>query len=428
MSGARTLRGVVLLLCVSFLLAAAPACGVTDALTSPLTDSLTDPTDFRSDVEPVDLGLTAPTLATAVKGGLLLRSGDTQRVVPRATGAEWLPGGRALVRFDTPETHVQVWDPATDSLSGDVPFLEPNRSVSAIARLGRSKPPRGLPADEPVYDEPFWDEPYRLTTYDLDGRELWHTDLPLTDNPAATKGNELQRSYLSAHVIDGATFLAWHDGSEWYDSGDYGLLRVGPGGKGFSNTFVGDGLKSVWLSADGSALLATRRPHGRPCGGCQVKLELIEIDPATGEIAADYGMPDAYTKHWDVLAVDKVGDRVAISFTEAVFHDEETDVQQVLRSTWVHDDSGWSKAPDSDEELSWWQGPDDRIVGVPLPPERDKYGVRFDYFWEHDGQRTPLTGGTETTWSVLEHYGGGESERMHYGSNASIPGQLLPPG
>lgn len=424
MLGTRTRRHLVPLAIASLVIGPLGACGVTDAVTG----ALTEPAEFTSTVEPVDLALPAPTLATAVTGGLLLRSGDIQRTVPRATGAEWLPGGKALVRFDTPRTHVQVWDPATDTLSADVPFLEPNRSVAAIAILSRSKPPRQRPDGEPVDGTPFWDEPYRLTTYDLGGRELWHTDLPLTDNPDAEKGNELQRSYLSAHVIDGATFLAWHDGSEWYEDGDYGLLRVGPGGKGFSNTFVGDGLKSVWLSADGAALLATRRPHGKPCGGCQVKLELIEIDPATGEIAADYGMPDAYTKDWDVLEVDKVGDRVAISFTEAVFHDEETDLQQVLRSTWVHHDAGWSKVPGSGQERSWWQGPSDRIVAVPLPPERDRYGVSFDYFWEHDGERAPLTGGTTSEWSVVETYGGGHRERMHYGSDASVPGQLLPPG
>ncbi|RJS45303.1 hypothetical protein [Nocardioides cavernaquae] len=394
------------------------ACGVTDALT--------DPVAFTSTVEPVDLQLAAPTLATAVKGGLLLRSGKVERTIPHATSADWLPGGRALVRFDTPRTHLQMWDPATDSLSKDVPLLDPNRSVSAIAMLGRSNPPKRKPGDEPVDPTPFWDEPYRLTTYDVEGREQWHTDLPLTDNPDADKGNELERSYLTAHVIDGATFLAWHDGSEYYEFGDYGLLRVGPGGKGFSNTFVGDGLKSMWLSADGASLLATRRPHGKPCGGCQVKLELIEIDPATGKLAADYGMPDGYTKDWDVLEVDKVGDRVAISFTEAVWENE-LDFQQTLRGTWVHDADGWSMVPGSDKERSWWQGPDDRVVAVPSPPTKNSYGEQYRYFWEHDGKRAPLTGATTSGWSVLEHYAGGESERMHHGSDSSVPGQLLPP-
>jgi len=421
MLGIRSRRPRVLavpLVLGSLAMGALTGCGITDALT--------DPEAFTSSVDPVDLRLTAPTLATAVKGGLLLRSGTAERTVPHATSAEWLPGGRALVRFDTPRTHVQMWDPATGSLSADVPLLDPNRSVSAIAMLGRSKPPAQQPGHEPVDSEPMWNEPYRLTTYDVQGRERWHTDLPLTDNPDAEKGNELQRSYLTAHVIDGATFLAWHDGSEYYEDGDYGLLRVGPGGKGFSNTFVGNGLKSMWLSADGAALLATRRPHGQPCGGCQVKLELIEIDPATGKLAADYGMPPAYTKDWDVLEVDKVGDRVAISFTEAVWQNE-LDVQQVLRGTWVHDADGWSMVPGSDKERSWWQGPADRVVAVLVPPTKDSYGDQYRYLWEHDGKRSPLTGATNSGWSVLEHYAGGQSERMQYGSDASVPGQLLPP-
>lgn len=381
---------------------------------------------FASTVRPVDLDLAAPTLATGVKGGLLLRSGDTRLTVRHATSATWLPGGTALVRFDTPRTHTRIWDPATNSLGPDVPILDPNRSVSAIAVLGRSDPPQELPEDEPIDPTPFWDEKALLTTYDLQGKEQWHTALPLTDNPDADKGNELSRNYLTAHVIDGATFLAWHDSSEYYEDGDYGVLRVGRGGKGFSNTFLGNGVKSMWLSADGSALLATRRPHDQPCGGCQVKLELVEIDPATGELAASYGMPDAYDKNWDVLDVDKVDGKVAISFVEAVYS-EKYDLQPKLRGTWVRDADGWSMVPGSDEERSWWQGPHDRVVAVPIPPSHEYYEERYTYAWEHDGTRTPLRGATSSDWSVLERYAGGDSERIHYGSSASVPGQLLRP-
>ena len=42
-----------------------------------------------------------------------------------------------------------------------------------------------------------------------------------------------------------------------------------------SNTFI-----ATWLAADGSALLATKRVRGDPCGGCQVTQELIELDQA----------------------------------------------------------------------------------------------------------------------------------------------------
>lgn len=382
---------------------------------------------FDSTVEATDLHLATPTLATGVKGGLLLRSGDTQLTVPHATDATWLPGGRALVRFDVPRTHAQIWDPATNRLGPDVPVLDPKRSVTAFAMLGRSKPPKDLAEDEPIDPAPSWNEKARLTTYDLSGKEQWHTDLPLTDNPDADKGNELARHYLSAHVIDGATFLAWADSSEYYEDGDYGLLRVGSGGKGFSNTFVGNGVKSMWLSADGSALLATKRPHGKPCGGCDVKLELVEIDPATGEQAADYGMPDAYTKEWTVLDVDKVDGKVAITFSEPV-PTEKYDLQPVLRGTWVRDDDGWTMVPGSDKERSWWQGPHDRVVGVPVPPTEANYSEQYTYWWEHDGKRTKLVGATDSGWSVLEKYAGSsEAQRMEYMSSASVPGHLLPP-
>lgn len=417
-SGTPQVRRLVPLLAVLLASSSVSACAVTDLFGGGDV--------FTSSVAPTDLGLAAPTLATGVKDGLLLRSGDTQLTVRHATSASWLPGGRALVRFDTPRTHTRLWDPSTNTLGPDVPVLDPNRSVTGIAVLGRSNPPGDLPEDEPVDPTPLWNEKARLTVYDLTGKEQWHADLPLTDNPDADKGNELERSYLTAHVIDGATFLAWHDGSEWYEDGDYGLLRVGPGGKGFTNTFVGNGLKSMWLSADGSALLATRRPHAKPCGGCQVKLELVEIDPATGELAAEYGMPDAYTKNWDVLEVDKVDGKVAITFDEAVY-DPTYDLQPKLRGTWVLDDDGWSMVPGSDRERSWWQGPDDRIVAVPIPPSETYFDEKYTYWWEHAGKRTRLRGVTSADWSVVERYPGGESERTHYGSNASIPGQLLRP-
>lgn len=356
----------------------------------------------RSQVEPVPLTMAAPTYAAATPDGLLLRSGAATRVVKDAQSASWLPDGRALVLS---ERGARVWDPATGDLGPRLPYLDPNRSVTQISAVGDDE----------------WNVPVTLTAYDLDGREKWRTRLPLSDHPkASVQDEEVTRSYLSAHTIGGRTFLRWHDGSEWVEDGDYGVLVVGADGKAGENVQLNTPIIATWLAADGSALLATRRTRGKPCGGCQVPQELIELDPRTGETVATYELPEAYGKTWDVREVDKVGDQVVVRFEETVWGPEVDDSPTqdlVQRGTWVLDGDGWEMVPGSDEERSWWQGPDDRVIAVPLPPEEGQAGYRWRYVWEHDGKRTPLPGTSETT--------GGPPEGAYY--TGSVPGQLIRP-
>ncbi len=351
-----------------------------------------------SGVDPVPLGLEAPSYALATKDGLSVRVGEVERVFPKASDAEWLPGGRVLLGDGS---RTRIWDSATGELTDRLRFSDPNRSVTQIDVIG------------PEYGPRNFDDPYVLTAYGLDGEELWSTDLPLTDNPDASKDNELQRSYLSAHTIDGTTFLRWHDGSEYYDEyGDYGLLMVGPDGEIGDDVLENVPIIAVWLAADGSALLATKRVSGDPCGGCQVTQELAELDPGTGEILAEHEMPEEYDEHWDVREVDKVGDRIAVRFEETVFTRSRQTLEQ--RGTWVLDDDGWSMVEGSDEEVSWWQGPDDRVVAVPIEKKSRWMGYDFTYWWEHDGERTRLDGRTELRVRGQYH-------------EASVPGQLLAP-
>lgn len=165
----------------------------------------------------------------------------------------------------------------------------------------------------------------------------------------------MARSYISAHTIDGTTFLRWHDGGEEYTEGDYGLLRIGPKGEIVDNVHVNVPIIALWLAADGAALLATKRVHGDPCGGCQVTQQLIEIDPDSGETIAEHDLPEEYDANWDVDEVDKVGDRIAVRFHETVFAENPQDMSQEFgqRGTWVLDDEEWSMVPGSDREISW---------------------------------------------------------------------------
>lgn len=350
------------------------------------------------DVTPVPLDLAAPTYAIASRDGLVLRSGDLARVFPEYTGAEWLPGGRALL---TRGWWVRgVWDPATDEVTR-VKLGDPNRSVAQISLVEPELATQG---------------PFRLVAYDLDGQEQWQVELPTTesDNP------DVERLYKSAHTIDGATFLYWYDNSEDESEAAYGILRVGPEGEDLHQVQEGTPIIAMWLAADGSALLATQRTSGDPCGGCEVTQEIIEIDPGTGETVTEWSMPDEYEDSWDVREVDKVGDRIAVRFEDTEFSEpgKGGDWNQWIeqRGTWVLDDDGWSMVEGSDEELSWWQGPVDRIVATALPRPEDPgmKGDDFTYYWEHDGERVVLSGRTHL-----------HVKRRYY--EASVPGQLLPP-
>lgn len=369
-------RRTVALTCVAVL---ASGCGT-------IRDFFGEPEVFDSGIEPLTLELEGPAYTAAVRGGLLVRNGDAHLVLPRADSATWLPDGRVMV---VDGTQVRVVDPATGSTGGSVTtFWAPERPVSSI---------------EFVRDG----DPDRLASYDLDLENTGVVDLPGTDNPDATTYNELARNYYgSAPTVDGATFVEWHDGSEFYEDGDYGVLRIE--GDQQSNVLVNEGIVELFVTPDGAALLGLRQVSGQPCGGCIVPQEIVEIDPATGEIAREYGMPDGYDEEWRVQAVDKVGDRVAVRF----YGSESTRgyPQEVPAGTWVFD-GDWTLLEGSDEETTWWQG-EDRIVARPAPGERPELDG-FQLVWVSDGVESELPG--ELVWA--------RGRRTAWGS---VAGRLLP--
>jgi hypothetical protein len=361
---------------------------------------------FDTGLEPVPLEFTGPTYAAAVPAGLLLRSGETQLVLPGADHGRWLPGADALVDRSRRSIELHVLDmaasaPAPGGAVGTgvrVPGFDlPGRSVTQVNVLDRLATPAVLSAYTPQLEK------------------LWSLRLPETDNPDATRGNELARNYYNvAPTIHGVTFVQWHDGSEWYEDGDYGVARIEDGK--VTNVLLNERIVALYLSADGSGLLALRQKKGDPCGGCVVEQEIVEIDPATGEIAGEYGMPEQYVEDWRVEAIDEVGDRVAVRFTETAWSENPADEDDVApttvqRGTWVYD-GDWSMVEGSEDELTWWQGAD-RVVARPAPREPET-GDGLRLFWIHDGGETPLPGDLE----------GGPGRRHITGS---VAGQLLPP-
>ncbi|WP_109509014.1 hypothetical protein [Nocardioides speluncae] len=349
---------------------------------------------FETGVEPVPLDIEAPTYAVATPRGLTVRAGQHQRFVPNAVDAAWLPNGTALVRRDG----VRLYDPATGRLAGTAIAAHelPSRAVTRITTWGDG-----------------------ITAYDLSGRKVATYDLPGISSDEASEDTDPTkvRDYHGAiPTIDGATFVRWTSGISWADwdeeQYDYGVLRIE--GDEREEVLVNERIIGLYLSADGAALLALRNRKTDPCGGCNVTQEIVELDPETGQIAGRYGMPDAYTKNWDVDAIDKVGDRVAVRFHEPVWEDEDdpspTDAQ---RGTWVYDGDGWTMVKGSDTELTWWQGPDDRIVAR-VDDSEPTTEDGFDLFWVHGDRETPIEGELDLFKRRTSRYG-------------AVAGQLLRP-
>ena len=343
-------------------------------------------------IEPATLAFEGPTYMALQGRTLLVRNGDDEQQVPGGRAVHWLPDGNALAVVDPRRARTQVVDPATGPVGALRDFWEdPSRPVGQLNSLRR------LDMHEHV-----------LRTYDLSLELVDELELPRTDNPDATAYNELERNYFGAvPTIDGVTFAKWHDGSEWYLDGDYGVLRIE--GDEQENVLVNANIVGLYLSADGTGLLGLRQSSGDPCGGCVVGQDIVEIDPATGEIGAEYCMPDDYDRSWRVKAMDKVGSRVAVRFTEPVQQRSRFIYEQ--RGTWVYDGE-WTMVEGSDRELTWWQG-EDRVVARIDESERRR-GDGFDLFWVHDGEETPLAG---------------ELARRPLGEpvEGSVAGQLLPP-
>jgi hypothetical protein len=361
---------------------------------------------FDTGIDPVPLGFAGPTYSAAVHDGLLVRSGDRKQVLPGADQGRWLPGGVALIDRSLRSIDLHVLDMTTSKRphgeaagnSVRVPGFDlPGRSVTQVNVLNRDAAPAVLTAYTP-----------QLET-------LWSLRLPETDNPDATRSNELARNYYNvAPTINGVTFVQWHDSSEWYEGGDYGVARI-ENGK-VTDVLLNERIVALYLSVDGTGLLAVRQESGEPCGGCVVEQEVVEIDPDTGTIIGEYGMPDEYVEEWRVEAIDKVDGRVAIRFTETAWSEDPADEDEaepttVQRGTWVYD-GGWSMVEGSEQEITWWQG-EDRVVASPHPSE-PVTGDGLKLFWLHDDTETPLPGELE------------ESIGRRY-LTGSVAGQLLPP-
>ncbi|MEJ7831541.1 MAG: hypothetical protein WKF79_01375 [Nocardioides sp.] len=376
--------------------------GVTGAVTRPWSDSNAV---FDGQVTPSDLGLTAPAYAAATPQGLLVRSGERSQVVA-SSAASWLPDGMVLLTPQGGRQGLVLIDAATGARGPEVPidFEAPSRSVVQVNVLDPS--PRA----------PF------VTAYSPDLERRWRFVLPQTpaDNDYDPQ-YEVERNYFgAAPTVGDVTFLQWADSVGDFDDvdTDYGLLRIegDPAEGEVEAVLVNERIVGLYLSADGGALMALRQTRGEPCGGCVVEQDIVEIDPATGRLAGEYGVPDGYGEAWRVSAMDKVGDRVAVRYEK---RSSRAGADRPL-GTFVYDGE-WSKVPGSSTELTWWQGPDDLVVARVDGTEAGNDLDGYDLFWLHDGVEEALRGELEASYTGARP----RDSRYFVGS---VSGQLLPPG
>ncbi len=231
---------------------------------------------FKATVPPVPVTVTPPEAATVVPGGMQVTGGGQSRLVPNAVFARWLPTGRVLLSIERKEPGYvsqvyRLYDPVYGTFSG--------------APIGDQL---DLPKD-PTTDLAF-----------LDGRRLLRWDLELTDREVVrlpgkprTKGSvgDVERSYAADPVtVGGVTFLRFSEVENEEKTLAYGVTRAVADGS-TSDVLKGQRITRLRVSADGRSLLAVQQHKGEPCGGCVVRQDVVEIDPANGKIAGTYGAP-----------------------------------------------------------------------------------------------------------------------------------------
>ncbi len=219
-----------------------------------------------------------------------------------------------------------------------------------------------------------------------------------------------------ALTLDGVTWVQWLVNSEDDEKDDHGILRIE--GDEIVEVQRNEPVVRLYASADGAALLMLRQSSGvSECAGCVTSQELVELDPRTGEVAAEYDMPPDYERFWRVDAVDKIGDRVAVRFQVA--SSEAVDAEFEWQ-TWAYDGE-WRRVTEAGATRTWWQD-GGRLVETPERERKNLSGVTpYRLEWVSDDGRTSteLTPDADTCWRQTD----GET----WCPEVVAPGSLVPP-
>lgn len=360
---------------------------------------------FDPQVAPVAVRYAFPSYAVVRDHRVVIGQGGREATVRDANGAFWLPDGTVLASLrHGPRLYSYQRVDGAGRTTGPVLVAdqEPSRAGRRLNLwIGKS--------------DPDGDRPHNLVrSYagsDLHLAETISMPGPKTLGPDPRR-NRFERFYKEyAATIDGSTFAIYTDGNDTDNgdqNGDDGVVMVHHGKA--RDVLVNQRITSLRLSADGAGLIAVQQKHGRPCGGCGVSQQIVEIDPATGRIAKTYGVPPGYDRSWRIVRIDKVGDRVAVRYAVTCV---DPGCGKRAVGTFVYEGS-WTKLKGSEDVETWWQGRHQRL-------ELHGSTVR-------DGQ---VTGGalyavdTEagTRRRIEGRVGPGTDELR-----GSIPGTLIPPG
>ncbi|GGD08194.1 hypothetical protein [Nocardioides daphniae] len=238
-------------------------------------------------------------------------------------------------------------------------------------------------------------------------------------------------------TLDGVTWVEWSINSEDDTKTDHGVLRITGEGEDLEVTEVlrNEPVVRLLPAHDGSALLVLRQRNGsnEDCGGCVVEQDLVELDPATGEVAAEYGMPPGYDRHWRVDAVDKVGDTVAVRFERRIREVEEDLADDDVEDQDVHElqlwtyDGEWTHVQAQDgTAVRWLEG--GALVRTVLPGAGRSEAGAYRLHWLPDGVETVDDAGAELLFDGRSDRRCERFEERSWCPAAITPGTLLPRG
>ncbi|WP_372728274.1 hypothetical protein [Nocardioides sp.] len=259
--------------------------------------------------------------------------GGESRELGRLDDATWLADGRVLARPSG--SRLQVIDPVTGE-------------VEAERRIN------GQWGVTPEAITVRHDRRNRIVVLATDLTRPRTIDVP--DSAVETDQLEEDTAELSLHhaayTLAGVTWVQWGINSEDDTRTDHGVLRIEDGVP--TEVLRDEPVVSLLPSRDGAALLVLMQDNGedQSCGGCVVEQTIVELDPATGEVAAEYGMPDGYERSWRVETLDKIGSEVVARFV--IGEAEEAGDPGVARQTWTYD-GDWTQLGRLDEVRTWWQ-------------------------------------------------------------------------
>ncbi len=392
----------------------AVACGaVPGSGSDPVVPSAMEPIPVRTPPGPAytSQAITGNRPSTSV-----VVAGSTTDLRP-VSDADWLPDGRLLVQRRSYErsgrdigvtgTRALLVDPATGTV------------VRAV--------PGGFLADWGVTPEAITartDD--RLVVYapDLTERRVVRVDASSVESDQVEGPDHPFSIFHAAYTLDGVTWVQWGVNSEDDTRTDHGVLRIEDGR--VTEVLRNQPVVSLVPSHDGAALLVLMQDNGEDedCGGCVVEQRVVELDPTTGDVAADYGVPDGYDRSWRVEALDKIGEQVVVRF--ALGEAETRTDPGVTRQTWVYD-GDWRHLDELDGTRTTWQD-GGRLVWTQLETRRDEgEGAAYRLEWiPDDGPSEVLVDGADGC-------------RRNRGAMAvprgaalcplvDAPGSLLPPG